>query len=32
MGVVMKEIRGKADGRVINMLLREKVSKSLETG
>ena len=32
MGVVMKEIRGKADGKVINMLLREKIAKSLETG
>ncbi len=32
MGVVMKEIRGKADGKVINILLREKIAKSLETG
>ncbi len=32
MGIVMKEIRGKADGKVINMLLRERVLKSLETG
>jgi glutamyl-tRNA(Gln) amidotransferase subunit E len=32
MGIVMKEIRGKADGKVINTLLRERVLKSLETG
>jgi glutamyl-tRNA(Gln) amidotransferase subunit E len=29
MGIVMKEIRGKADGKVINTLLRERVLKSL---
>jgi glutamyl-tRNA(Gln) amidotransferase subunit E len=32
MGILMKEIRGKADGKVINTLLREKVLESLETG
>jgi len=32
MGVVMKELRGKVDGKVINKLLEEKVKEVLEEG
>jgi Glu-tRNA(Gln) amidotransferase subunit E-like FAD-binding protein len=32
MGVVMKELRGKVDGKVINKLLEEKVKGVLEDG
>ena len=32
MGIVMKELRGKVDGKVINKLLEEKVKEVLELG
>ena len=32
MGIVMKELRGKADGKVINKLLEEKVKEVLDDG
>ena len=32
MGIVMKELRGKVDGKVINKLLEEKVKEVLEEG
>jgi glutamyl-tRNA(Gln) amidotransferase subunit E len=32
MGIVMKELRGKVDGKVINKILEEKVKEVLEEG
>jgi glutamyl-tRNA(Gln) amidotransferase subunit E len=32
MGIVMKELRGKVDGKVINKMLVEKVKEVLEGG
>ncbi|MHC1636416.1 MAG: Glu-tRNA(Gln) amidotransferase subunit GatE, partial [Candidatus Methanospirareceae archaeon] len=32
MGVLMRELRGKVDGKTVNKILREKVSKLLERG
>jgi Glu-tRNA(Gln) amidotransferase subunit E-like FAD-binding protein len=32
MGIVMKELRGKVDGKVISKILEEKVKEVLEDG